>query len=77
MEARIAQLEEREPGTGERGRTDLIDALVEELAAQARPSAVARGGACRGEFTYKLGHHRRSAVMHSGGGKLHILDESD
>ena len=35
MEARIAQLEERDPGTGERGRTDLIDALVEELAAQA------------------------------------------
>ena len=35
MEARIAQLEERDPGTGERGRADLIDALVEELAAQA------------------------------------------
>ena len=26
-------------------------------AAQARPSAVARGGACRGEFTYTVGHH--------------------
>ena len=38
MEARIAQLEEREPGTGERGRADLIDALVEELASQASQS---------------------------------------
>ena len=39
MEARIAQLEERDPGTGERGRADLIDAIVEELAAQARAVA--------------------------------------
>ena len=29
-------------------------------AAQARPSAVARGGACRGEFACTVGHHPSS-----------------
>ena len=45
MEARIAQLEERDPGTGERGRVDLIDALVEDLVAQAaRPGGNPEAG---------------------------------